>query len=191
MSAIPEFRKTIPNEPPAPVIKIIIAADKCDLPTQPVVESISLSNFFGRRKAKNTPISSAITGSPINPKKVLKIPVPNGFVGKSETDLKTISNRGMIIGIKAFNAEGASFIFSIMSSSLLSGCGSIKIFEANIEAKIHAEKRVIELTANQTMITNPISASKIPAAAIGPGVGGTRQCVIVKPKLRAIAGPAN
>jgi hypothetical protein len=55
----------MPNAPPAPVIIIIIAAFTRALPTQPVVESILVSNFFGRVKAIMTPIIRAMLGSPI------------------------------------------------------------------------------------------------------------------------------
>ena len=115
ISAMPELRKIILNAPPAPVIRIMTAAVNNDLPTQPVVESISRSNFLGKRKARSTPGNKAITGSPINQKRIFANPVPSGWVGKSETDFNTINRRGMIIGIKAFNADGASFIVSIMS----------------------------------------------------------------------------
>ncbi len=40
-------------------------------------------------------------------------------------------------------------------------------------------------------ITRPRLAPRMPAAAIGPGVGGTRQWVAVRPRPRAIAGPAS
>ena len=39
-------------------------------------------------------------------------------------------------------------------------------------------------------ITRPRSAPIMPAAAIGPGVGGTRQCVMVRPSPSAQAEAA-
>ena len=117
-SAIPESLSTMPNEPPAAVIMIMTAADTSALPTQPVVESISRSNFLGSNSARATPISRAITGSPINPITALKFPVPKGFVGKSETDLSTINSNGTTIGRKDLTADGAFLTFSSISWSL-------------------------------------------------------------------------
>ncbi len=39
-------------------------------------------------------------------------------------------------------------------------------------------------------ITRPRSALRIAAAAMGPGVGGTRQWVVIRPVDKAIAEPA-
>jgi len=54
-SAIGEFRRTISKAPPAPVIIIIMAESNRDCPTQPVVDNICISSFFGSRKARTTP----------------------------------------------------------------------------------------------------------------------------------------
>ena len=42
-------------------------------------------------------------------------------------------------------------------------------------------------TRRPTSMVNPKSASRVPAMAIGPGVGGTRQWVAYKPPDRAVA----
>jgi hypothetical protein len=65
-SAIGEFRRTIPNAPSAPVIMIIRAESNRAWPTQPVVDNICISSFFGSRKARTTPINNAMTGSTLN-----------------------------------------------------------------------------------------------------------------------------
>lgn len=124
-SASCEFRRIIPNEPPAPVIIIIIAASVRDCPTQPVVDNISLLSFLGSRKAIRTPIINAITGSPIKSKRVLKLPSPNGWLGKSAKDLNTMKIIGNMIGRNALIAEGASLIRAFISASESSGLGSI------------------------------------------------------------------
>ena len=177
----------MPNEPPAAVIIIMMAAESNDLPTHPVVESICKSNFFGSLKASTIPMSRATTGWPINPKSVLTTPVPKGLVGKSETDLNTISNSGTITGMKDLNADGALFYFFYYVLVALVGirlyletCG---VFCDKVSAAIMAAI----LATMPVRITSPRSASIMPAAAMGPGVGGTKQCVRVSPSDRAMA----
>ena len=58
----------------------------------------------------------------------------------------------------------------------------LKMYPASIARK---------LTGNPKRMTSPRLAPRIPAAAMGPGVGGTRQCVDVSPRLNAIAGAAS
>src|SRR4030042_1644295 len=124
-SASGEFRRTVPNDPPAPVIIIIMAEPIRDCPTQPVVDNICISSFFGSRKARSVPIINAMTGSPIKLTTFLKLPCPNGCVGKSEIDFTTIRNIGNIIGVNALNAGGASLSWASISASDSSGLGSI------------------------------------------------------------------
>ena len=115
----------MPKEPPAAVIMMMMAAELSDLPTQPVVESISLSNFFGRVNARTMPMSSATTGSPMKPMTFAKPPSPNGADGKEDTDLRTISSSGITTGRKERVAEGACLTFSTMSASVSLGSGSM------------------------------------------------------------------
>ena len=91
----------------------------------PVVESISLSNFLGRVNDSTIPIRRAVTGSPIKPRTVARVPVPNGAEGNEDTDFNTMRTRGITTGRKDFPAEGASLTFSTMSWSLSLGAGSI------------------------------------------------------------------
>ncbi len=120
-----EFLRTRPKEPPAPVTIIMIPEPRTAWPTQPVVESICILSFLGRRNAKRTPISNAITGSPIKLTQVFKRPSPSGLVGKSETDFKTIKIMGAKIGMKALKDDGASLSRAVISASERSGSGSI------------------------------------------------------------------
>ena len=124
-SAIPESRRIIPKDPPAAVIRMMMAAEDRDLPTHPVVESISLSNFFGRVKDSTIPMSRATTGSPMKLITVAKVPLPKGSEGKDATDFSTMSTRGMTTGRKDFVADGACATFSTMSASLSLGAGSM------------------------------------------------------------------
>ena len=49
ISAMPEFCSTLPNAPPAPVIRIIMAAARIASPTQPDEREHTLSNGSGKR----------------------------------------------------------------------------------------------------------------------------------------------
>jgi len=52
-------------------------------------------------------------------------------------------------------------------------------------------KRAVRLTGIPRERTDTKSASNIPDAAIGSGVGGTKVCDAVSPSARAMADPAN
>ncbi len=73
---------------------------------------------------------------------------------------------GTIIGNVDFTTPGDKAIFDLISSSVKSGLGSIKVFEAYLLAKMTAGINPIELAINPQKITSPKSASKIPAAAM-------------------------
>lgn len=90
---------------------MIMAAESRDFPNHPEVESISRSNFLGRRKDTPIPRRRAMTGSPRKSTMVLKDPVPNGSEGRPATVLTMISTSGIINGRKDFAADGAFFTF--------------------------------------------------------------------------------
>ena len=106
-----------------------------------------------------------------------------------KTDFKTINKIGTKIGIEAFKALGESLI-SCSASSASSTLGVIIVFEAYFLANMIPTTKATILVGNPNAMTKPKSAPKIPAAAIGPGVGGTIVCDAIKPKPNAIAGPA-
>ncbi len=62
--------------------------------------------------------------------------------------------------------------------------------EAYFFAKIIPTTNAMILTGKPNAMTSPRSAPRIPAAAMGPGVGGTMVCEAIKPKPKAMAGPA-
>ena len=128
---------------------------------------------MGRRNARNIPINNAITGSPINEINLTKLPSvlpPERFKTR---DFIIISSIGTMMGIEDLNAPGASFNRELISASLISGFASIKVLAAYRLEKIITITRDSALIINPNIKTKPKSAPSIPAAAIGPGVGGT------------------
>ncbi len=154
---------------------MITAADVRDFPTQPVVESNSLSNFLGKKNERTIPISNAITGSPMKSNTSAVTPSPNGAPGKSDIDLSTINTNGITTGMKERIADGASLELS--SSTVISpfGSGSMYVLAAYFVTKKYDSAATNTLIMRPISITSPKSAPRMAAAATGPGVGGTKQ----------------
>ncbi len=80
---------------------------------------------------------------------------------------------GSNIGITDFKTEGASSEIFATSDSSKSFSGSIYILAANFTEKNQPAARAMILTREPHRTTKPRSAPSSPAAATGPGVGGT------------------
>src|SRR5690606_26016051 len=96
---------------------------------------------------------------------------------------------GANIGIEDFTTPGACSIGLLFSLGVVNW-GSIYVLAANFVAYIIPTNVAKALTGTPTSKTIPKSALNIPAAAMGPGVGGTNVCVAVRPNPSATAGPA-
>ena len=139
--------------------------------------AFSFSLFGISVMERNTPMISAITGLPMKEKKDFTAPEPNGALGKSLTDFSAIRMIGRRIGEKLCSAPGSWPYFSISSSTVYSGFAGMSILLETLLAYTSAEATAGMETRRPTRIVSPRSASSVPAIAIGPGVGGTRQWV--------------
>lgn len=162
-----------PKEPPAPVIANIDA--EFSIPSDIIDNLSSLLTLVKRVIDKNIPSKSAITGVPINEKNVFKVPSPKGAEGKSAIDFNAINTIGRSIGENECKAPGSFPYLFIKSSTLSSELDSIYILLATFLAYIiEAATEGIDIRS-PTKITKPKLAPKVPAIAIGHGVGGTKQ----------------
>jgi hypothetical protein len=101
------------------------------------------------------------------------MPVPNGKEGNSFMDRKIINRIGINIGNNDFTKEGPSLLVS-NTDFCLSELFSILYFEAMLIENNQPTINPTTLTGKPNNITIPRSASRMPAAATGPGVGGIR-----------------
>ncbi len=112
-------------------------------------------------------------------KKIFALPMPKGALGRSATDLSNINTTGTIIGANDFAADGKSLSSRIRASSDVAAVStdSIEYLDAYFTANHHPISVAGRETIRPKSMTRPRSAPIVPAAAIGPGVGGTRQWV--------------
>src|SRR5690606_5614911 len=185
----PEFCNTVPKIPPAPVTMMIVAESVSASLTQPSAESIFLSSFFGRNKHSAKPTSSAMTGSPKKASTLPRYTCHPSAAKYMENDLPTISNMGTMIGSDELSKLGRWASVTPASSSI--SPGSTNTFAATLWAKSNPAANVTPATIIPKPITIPRSAPRMPAAAIGPGVGGTKAWVQDNPNPNATAVPAS
>ena len=119
--------------------------------------------------------------------KIVNLPAPKGWKGNSLIDRKIIKRIGTNIGSSDFNKEGPASASIFTGDSSVAVFGSILILDATFIEKNHPDIMATKLTGRPKRITIPRSASRIPAAATGPGVGGISECVTYNPRLNAIA----
>lgn len=105
-----EFCKTFPKMPPAPVIKMMVAESVKAFPTQPSVDNMDFSSFFGSNRHKKKPMINAITGSPINEKIFFKTNCHPLSVKKTDRDLSTINIIGITIGKEDLISDGVLIV---------------------------------------------------------------------------------
>src|SRR3546814_4301684 len=95
---------------------------------------------------------------------------------------------GTMIGSDELNKLGL-YVSTRVGSSCISP-GSTKIFAATLWAKSKAAPKATPDAIKPSPMTMPRSAPRMPAAATGPGVGGTKACVQDNPNPNATAVPA-
>src|SRR5690606_3638749 len=189
VAATPEFWRTVPKIPPAPVTMIIVAESVRASLTQPSAESICLSNFLGRNKHRAKPTSRAMTGSPKKSRKPPKYTSHPSAAKYIANDLLTINKMGTIIGSDELSKLGRWASVMPICSSI--SPGSTNTFAATLWAKSKPAPSATPDAIKPKPITSPKLAPRIPAAAIGPGVGGTNAWVQDRPNPSATAVPAN
>src|SRR5690606_40603042 len=99
-------------------------------PIHPSMENMAPSNFLGRVKDKKHPINNAMNGVPKKVKILINIGKESYSSGlypytDVNNELITIKMMGTKIGSNDLNADGLDFSRSFISSSEISGLGSI------------------------------------------------------------------
>ena len=124
--------------------------------------------------ARNTPIRRATTGFPRKVKMFATTPVAPRMETTEAIPIRMIGRR---IGAKLWSVPGSFPYFFCSYSRVYSLLASIWMVEETFFAQMIATNTAGMETRRPTRIVRPRSAPSVPAMAIGPGVGGTRQCV--------------